>query len=152
MLSFAIALHIVAVTIWVGGMFFAYFFLRPAAASILEPPQRLRLWQSVFKRFFYWVWVAVVILPVSGHYLAMQFGALTNWSHHIIIMMMLAYSMIVLFIYVYFILYKKFCLAVSQQKWPSAAQYLNKIRQIIALNLTLGLITIISASAGRYLT
>ena len=38
------ALHVLAVVLWVGGMAFAHFFLRPALAT-LEPPQRLRRWR-----------------------------------------------------------------------------------------------------------
>ena len=48
----AISAHILSVVIWVGGMFFAYMAMRPAAASVLEPPKRLSLWLPTFKRFF----------------------------------------------------------------------------------------------------
>ena len=52
--------YVVAVVIWVGGMFFAYTILRPvAAASQLEPPARLTLWAGVFAGFFPWVWSAI---------------------------------------------------------------------------------------------
>ena len=54
-MSIALALHVLAITVWVGGMFFAYMVLRPIAASQLQPPQRLPLWQGVFSRFFPWV-------------------------------------------------------------------------------------------------
>ena len=37
-------LHLAGVIVWVGGMFFAYFCLRPAAVRVLQPPQRLPLW------------------------------------------------------------------------------------------------------------
>jgi len=50
-------LHVLGAVIWVGGMFFAYMALRPAAASLLEPAQRLPLWQETFRRFFFWVWL-----------------------------------------------------------------------------------------------
>ena len=46
-MAIAIALHLLAAVIWVGGMFFAYMALRPAAASLLEPPLRLPLWSQV---------------------------------------------------------------------------------------------------------
>jgi uncharacterized membrane protein len=39
-------LHIASVIVWVGGMFFAYFCLRPAAAKLLQPPERLALWSA----------------------------------------------------------------------------------------------------------
>ncbi|MAE22523.1 MAG: hypothetical protein CMK92_08870, partial [Pseudomonas sp.] len=32
------ALHLLAAVIWVGGMFFAWMILRPAAVDALEPP------------------------------------------------------------------------------------------------------------------
>ncbi len=64
--SLAYTLHVLAALVWVGGMFFAWMILRPAAVAALEGPARLRLWANVFQRFFVWVWVAVAILPISG--------------------------------------------------------------------------------------
>lgn len=43
------ALHVLAAVVWVGGMFFAWMVLRPAAVTALEPPARLRLWSAVFR-------------------------------------------------------------------------------------------------------
>jgi len=37
-MSIAITLHLLAVVVWVGGMFFAWMALRPVAAPLLEPP------------------------------------------------------------------------------------------------------------------
>ena len=45
-MSVTITLHLLSAVIWVGGMFFAYMVLRPAAATLLEPPQRLPLRRS----------------------------------------------------------------------------------------------------------
>lgn len=36
-------LHVLAASVWVGGMFFAYMALRPVAATQLQPPARLGL-------------------------------------------------------------------------------------------------------------
>ena len=58
-MALVITLHLLAVVIWVGGMFFAYMALRPAAGNLLEPPIRQTLWVAVFKRFFVWVWVSL---------------------------------------------------------------------------------------------
>ena len=49
-MSIALSLHVLFVVIWVGGMFFAYMALRPAAVNTLEPPLRLTLWKSVFRK------------------------------------------------------------------------------------------------------
>jgi len=44
-------LHVLSIVVWIGGMVFAHFFLRPAVAQ-LEPPVRLRLMHDVLGRFF----------------------------------------------------------------------------------------------------
>ncbi|GAC18259.1 CopD family protein [Paraglaciecola arctica] len=147
----AISLHILAATIWVGGMFFAYSFLRPAAADILEPPQRLTLWVKVFKKFFNWVWLAIILLIVSGHFMIAQLGGLANVGKHIHIMMLLGYIMTAIFMHVYFAPFKRLKAAVGLEDWSKAASNLNVIRKMILLNLALGLLTVFVASAGRYI-
>ena len=57
--------HVLSIIVWVGGMVFAHFFLRPAAQS-LEPPQRVRLMHDVLQRFFAAVTAAVVLVLGSG--------------------------------------------------------------------------------------
>ena len=42
-LAIPLALHQVASVIWVGGMFFAHFALRPTLAGALAPEPRLRV-------------------------------------------------------------------------------------------------------------
>ncbi len=148
MLGILISLHVLSAVIWVGGMLFAYTCLRPVAASTLEPGPRLTLWSQVFKRFFVWVWHAVVILLVTGHWMM---GAYGIKGMHVMAMMGLAYVMFALFVYVYFFLYKHLRQEVENQNWPLAASWLNKIRQIIAANLALGLVVVVVASGGRYL-
>lgn len=81
------ALHVLAATVWVGGMFFAWMVLRPAAVAMLQAPERLRLWTDVFRRFFVWVWVAVLVLPISGIGMwHMRFGALESAPRYVHIM------------------------------------------------------------------
>ncbi len=75
--AFASVLHVLAAIVWVGGMFFAYMVLRPSL-GILEPPPRPRLWNTVFPRFFAWVWVAVIALPATGY--AMVFTAFGGFA------------------------------------------------------------------------
>ncbi|HEX3974101.1 MAG TPA: hypothetical protein VHX19_22390, partial [Stellaceae bacterium] len=57
--------HILSAVVWVGGMFFAHQMVRPSVAP-LDAPVRLALWRGIFERFFAWVWVAVILLLVSG--------------------------------------------------------------------------------------
>lgn len=147
----AISLHILAATIWVGGMFFAYSFLRPVAASVLEPPLRLTVWVGVFSKFFNWVWLAIVLLIATGHYMSTQLGGLANVGKHVHIMMLLGYVMAAIFMHVYFAPFKRLKAAVDSKDWSVAGNNLNTIRKMVLLNLVLGLVTIFTASAGRYL-
>ena len=57
--------HVIAVILWVGGMFFAHCFLRPAAAK-LEPPVRLTLMSSVLGPFLDAVMAAIALILLTG--------------------------------------------------------------------------------------
>jgi len=150
-MSLAILLHILAAVIWVGGMFFAYMVLRPIAATLLEPPVRLNLWSQIFQRFFPWVWASIVVLLVTGFWMIFSvLGGMSAIGIHIHLMLTLGLVMIILFVYVFFIPYKKLNQAVMSNNWELAAKALNKIRQLIAINLSLGLIVTSIAAAGRW--
>jgi len=147
----AIALHILSAVIWVGGMFFAYVCLRPVAAQVLEPPQRLTLWRNVFQVFFKFVFACIALLLVSGHFMIAQYGGMKVVGMHVHIMLLLGYIMTGIFLYVFFAPYKGLSKAVNDQNWPEGAQFLNRIRQMVGLNLLIGLITILVASSGRFI-
>jgi uncharacterized membrane protein len=135
-------IHVLSVVIWVGGIFFAYVVLRPSIVEILEPPQRLRLWNAVFRRFFTWVWVIIAALLASGLYLIQMFGGMAYVAPHIHIMLALGLAMMAIFGYLYFACYKPLSIHVENQRWQEAGAMLAKIRKLVAVNLALGLITI----------
>jgi len=144
------AVHALAAVVWVGGMFFAYVILRPSMAQ-LEPPQRLAVWNSVFKRFFLIVWIIVVALPLSGYaQVFMDFGGFDAAGHAVNAMHIIGLIMIVLFVYLYVSPYKKFRAAVAASEWPVAATHLTGIRRIVHTNMMLGLITVAIGASGRF--
>lgn len=142
-------LHILSIVIWVGGMFFAYMVLRPSAAEILQPPERLKLWDSVFSRFFNWVWLAVVLVLASGLFMIMIFGGMAVVPRYIHAMLLLGIVMALIFAYVFFSSYKSLSRMVAAQEWQRAGEMLAKIRKLVALNLGIGLLTIAVAILGR---
>ena len=149
-MTIAVVIHILSVVVWVGGMFFAYMCLRPVAGTLLEPPLRLPLWSQTFRRFFVWVWLAVILLPVSGHAMIMMAGGINTVGVHVHIMMVSGYLMIVLFLHVFFAPYKRLKYAISVSDWPEAGRNLNQIRRIVGINILLGLLTITVAASGRH--
>ncbi|MFW2372853.1 MAG: CopD family protein [Gammaproteobacteria bacterium] len=151
MLSLLLSLHIFATIIWVGGMFFAHLVLRPSAIETLEAPLRLTLWHQVFKRFFFWVWLSVITLVVTGYMIIfMYFGGFAGVGIHVHIMQLSGLLMMVIYAYLYFATYQKFKNAVIIENWPQAGQQLFKIRNIVTVNLILGLLTSMVAVVGRY--
>jgi len=152
MTAFALSLHLLAAVVWVGGMFFAYMFLRPTAAEILEPELRLRLWSAIFSRFFRWVWASIIILPVTGYWIVFRnWGGFKFASIDIHLMHGIGLLMILIFLHLFFSPYRRLNRALANKDIKKAAQHLSQIRYIIAINMTLGLTVVIIASAGRYL-
>lgn len=141
-------LHVLSVVIWVGGMFFAYMALRPIAAERLEPPQRLSVWEGVFSRFFPWVWASVALILVSGLYMMAQLG---KPPVYVMLMFVLGVVMMLLFAHVFFAPFKRLKRAVAAQDWKAGGAALGQIRKLIAINLTLGVLTVTVATLGAYL-
>jgi uncharacterized membrane protein len=151
MILFAVAVHVLSAVIWVGGMFFAYVVLRPSMGALDAPPQRLKMWFHVFQRFFVWVWGSIALLTFSGYYLIVAvFGGIANVGMHIHLMYSLAMLMILLFFALYFGPYQRFSEAADAGDWPAAGKILPSIRRIVAINLCLGLITVVIGASGRY--
>ncbi|HMT94844.1 CopD family protein [uncultured Thiothrix sp.] len=150
-MSIALALHVLAITVWVGGMFFAYMVLRPIAASQLQPPQRLPLWQGVFSRFFPWVWAAIALILASGYWMLFgPYGGMKNAPVFIHIMHTLGLIMMAIFLHVFFAPYKRLTHYVQQSNWQEAGKALNQIRFLVGLNLMIGLVNIVIGAAGKY--
>ena len=150
MLMIGVAFHIVAAVIWVGGMFFALMVLRPSTGP-LDPPTRLALWQRVFARFFPWVWGAVAVLLVSGFAMVIWgFGGFAKIGTYVHLMMGLGIVMMLIYAHLYFVPWKRFSRAVAAGEWVAAAKQLDLIRQLVTINLVLGLITVVVGAAGRY--
>jgi len=144
-------LHVLSVVVWVGGMFFAYMALRPVAASVLEPPQRLTLWAGVFGKFFPWVWASVALILLSGLHMLMKLGGAAA-PHYTLTMLALGVVMMLIFAHVFFAPYKKLKRAVGEQDWKAGGAALGQIRKLIGINLSLGLLTIGVVFIGRALT
>ena len=148
--AFALMLHILGAVVWVGGMFAAYVCLRPAAGA-LEPPQRLALWRRFFAKFFPWVWVSILLLLASGYWMLLTtFGGFIGAPLYINLMQTTGLVMIALYVWLFHGPWLKFKRAADAQDWPAAGAQLSRIRQIIMINLPLGLIVVIIGGTGRY--
>lgn len=142
-------LHLLAVIIWVGGMFFAHFFLRPAAQG-LQPSDRVTLMHGVLQRFFAWVLVLAVVVLASGigmigsiHAMAAQAGGQFNMPINWMVMSILGVVMMAVFGHIRFALFKRLDTAVTAKDWPAGGKALESIRKWVSLNLALGLVIVV---------
>jgi uncharacterized membrane protein len=148
--ALAIALHAFGAVVWVGGMFAIYVCLRPALGT-LEPPQRLRLMRATFGLFFPWVWVSILLLLASGYWMLFAvYGGFAGAGMHVHLMQAIGWVMIALFLWLFHGPWLAFKRAADAQDWPVAGANLNRIRQIVAVNLPLGVLVAVIGASGRY--
>lgn len=133
-------LHLAAAMIWLGGISFMLFALRPAAGQ-LAPPQRLPLIAQVLRRFFALVWPAIAILLLTGLAMLMRVGmkdAPVGWH----LMFGIGILMFLLFGHLYFGPFRRLKLAIAAADWPEGGRRVGQIATLATVNLALGAIAI----------
>ena len=144
-------LHLLCAVIWVGGMFFAWMVLRPAAVKTLQVAERLRLWADVLARFFRWIWLVVIVLPISGFgMLHLRQQGLDNAPQYVQVMIGLYLVMLSLFLRIQLLLLPGLKQAVASEDWPQGGAVLVKIRRLVGINLLIGMLLV--SLAGSRLT
>lgn len=143
-------LHVLSIVVWVGGMVFAGFFLRPAALQ-LPPPQRIPLMHGALQRFFTAVLVAVVVVLATGGWMigraardSVQAGLPFNMPLDWTIMAVLGVLMMAIFGHIRFALFRRLSRAVTTQDWPAGGAALAGIRTWVSVNLVLGLVIFVT--------
>lgn len=141
--------HVLSIIVWIGGMVFANFFLRPAVAQ-LEPVVRLRLMHAVLGRFFQAVLAASLLTLVTGVWMlgrvarqVVQSGGRFEMPLAWTIMALLGVAMVAIFMHISFVLYKRLNLAVAASEWVAGAAALAQIRQWVSINLGLGVLVLL---------
>ncbi len=141
--------HLLAIIVWIGGMVFAHFFLRPATLK-LEAPQRVRLMHDALSRFFQAVLLAAVVVLASGLWMigrvakesvqaGLGFNMPLNWT----IMATLGIVMIAIFGHIRFALFKRLKRAVAASDWPAGGAALASIRTWVGINLFIGVTIVV---------
>ncbi len=131
--------HILSVLIWIGGMLYTLFVLRPNLDKLGN--NRAVFMKGIMDRFFPLVWFAIVTLFITG-------GINAKYYVHnsFFVTKLLIYAvMVVVFSYIYFGLYKKL------PNVENKAQIMQKITLLIKVNFSLGLIVIFLIELAKYL-
>ncbi len=141
--------HVLSIIVWVGGMVFVHFFLRPAGAQ-LDPPVRLRFMHDVLGRFFKAVLVASLLTLVSGVWMLgsfakqlVQSGGSFEMPLAWTIMAILGVAMVAIFMHLRFALFRRLGRAVVASEWNAGSTILVQIRTWVAINLGLGVLVLL---------
>ncbi len=139
-----LAIHLLAATAWVGGMLYALVVLRPALA-VLDTPARMQMHMLTLKRFFLVVWHAMPIMLLTGWGMVFAvWGGMAHVPLAVNIMQTLAIIMAGIFLWVFFGPWKRLRRAIRP-----GPEVLSRIRQLIAVNLVLGALTIVVSAFGN---
>ena len=147
-------LHLLSIIVWIGGMVFAQFFLRPALAP-LDAPQRIRIMHDVLGRFFNAVLVAAALTLGSGIWMIgrmarqmAQSGVKFNMPLEWTVMATLGLLMIAIFGHIRFGLYPRLSRAVTASDWPAGGAALASIRTWVTINLAIGVLIVLVTLIG----
>lgn len=148
-MAYLIALHTLAAVIWVGGLFFMVGILRPAASAV-PLAERLPLLSSAMGRFFLWVWIAMIVLLVTGNTMIFLLGGMGAVPIYIHLMQGLGWVMFLLFGHMFFAPWRRVRVALSAGALADASRAMNQLRFFATVNLVIGLVVVVIASGGRY--
>ncbi len=147
-------IHLLSIIVWIGGMVFATYFLRPAAAK-LEAPERLRLMHEVLGRFFNAVlWAAGLAVGTGVWMIAriakqtVQAGVKFTLPIEWMVMAVLGVVMLLIFGHIRFALYKRLSRAVTAAAWPAGGAALASIRTWVTVNLVIGVLIVLVTTVG----
>ena len=148
-MSVLLSLHALAAVIWVGGLFFLVGILRPAASSV-PLADRLPLLSTAMGRFFLWVWIAIIVLLVTGNTMIFMLGGMGSAPLYIHLMQLLGWAMFLLFGHMFFSPWRRVRVALSAGALADASRAMSQLRLFSAINLVLGLVVVVIATGGRY--
>lgn len=113
-------LHLIAGIVWMGGMTFMLFALRPAAIATMGAQPRAVLVGHVWRRFYAWVLAAIVVLFATGTHLynaIFRAARLASGSGDVPldwnVMLMLGVAMMLVFGQIYLAGFKKYKRAIA---------------------------------------
>ena len=140
-----LALHLLAVTLWVGGMAYALLVLRPRL-GLLDATPRMNVHLQTLRRFFRLVWHVMPIALITGwSMLVFKEGGFAHAPWFVNTMQGLAIIMAIVFAWGFFAPYRRLRRAIR----PTATQ-LDAARTPLSINLALGATIVLVACLGHF--
>ncbi len=79
--TIALALHVVFVVIWIGGVAFVTTVLLPAVRRLKAPQERMQLFDQIERRFAWQSRISTAIVGLTGFYMLYRFDMWDRFRH-----------------------------------------------------------------------
>lgn len=150
-LTFARAVHVLAVVIWIGGVSMVTTLIIPAIKKLKTPVEQIQTFEQIEGRFSIQARVTTLLTGLSGFYMIYKLDAWDRYLHlqfwwiHAMTLVWLLFT-VVLFILEPFVLHKKF----KQMAMQDPKKTFAVMQRAHWLLLTISLITVFAAVAGSH--
>lgn len=149
-IAIALTLHLIAINIWVGGMFFVVVVFNHVTVN-LERALLYATWYKALSRFFSLIWLAMALLLATGGWMIRGiYGGVAGVPLHILLMATLGSMMMAVFVFTYFAPYRKFRQALQRRDYEACDTQLEKVRLLGRVNMVIGLCVVIVIGAGPH--
>ncbi|WP_424139677.1 hypothetical protein [Roseomonas chloroacetimidivorans] len=149
--TFARALHVLAVVLWIGGVGLVTTVLLPALRLIRGPAEQIALFEAIEGRFARQARVSILVAGVSGLYMLVQvqawdrFASLSYWWMHAVVLVWLIFAGM-LFVLEPLVLHRPF--AERARRSPDVT--FRTIHRFHMIPLALSLLTVFGAVGGSH--
>ncbi len=140
-----LAFHLAAMAVWLGGLAYTLFIIRPSL-TLLDPTPRMNVQLQMLRRFFRLVWHVMPISLVTGWAMVVgQEGGFAHAPWYVNTMQGLGILMAAVFAGIAFGPFRRLRRAIR----PTEAM-LDKVRGLVITDLALGAATVLVACLGHF--
>jgi len=147
----AVALHVLAIVWWIGGVAMVTAVILPACRRAADPRQGFAQFQEIERRFAWQARAATLLAGASGFYLVDRlalWSSFLNRSHWWLDAMVFVWGLFTIVLFVAEPLFFHAWLARSAQNAPGRTLTLLQRTHIVLLGLSV--VTVLGAAAGSY--
>ena len=150
-MSIAFTLHTLAVIVWLGGLFLLCVVFQPSTREV-DTKTAMSLWHGMLSRFFAWAWISLLLTLATGIGMVfLKFGGFSDIPILHQVNRAIGIPAIALYGYLYFGPWQRFRRAMSRHDLTAAQKDIARVRVVMAVILTLGLVASAVSAAGRYI-
>jgi uncharacterized membrane protein len=147
----AFPLHVLAVLVFVGGLFSAVIVSHPLSRGLDSDTSSL-VWRQALSRVFTWAWGSLLLIVATGIVMvSLKFGGFSGAPPIHRANMAIGIPAMLLFGYAFFGPWQRYRRTIARGDVPAARWAVSRVRVLMTLILGLGLLASVVSAVGRYI-